>query len=331
MGAARDTPLLQIVRTAAVWLALAACPLFLDLWNLSQFAQLMSYGIFAMGLAFIWGQVGMLSFGQAIFFGAGGYVMAVVSKGMVPGLPDSGSLGLLGAMVIPGVIAFAFGQLLFRGAGLSGAYFAIVTLSAAVIVERAVSHMSWLGGFNGLLGIPPLQLGWGGWAVDLLDPVLAYYALLVAALAVYALLLWLERSRLGTVLRAVRDNDVRTGYFGYEVAQYKVFAFAVSGAVSGLAGALFVTQFGFASPALIGFALSTEVLIWVALGGKEVLLAGFLGALLVRTVEGILSEQLGQLWLLVLGVLFVVSVVFLPRGLLGWLLPLPAPRRTARD
>jgi branched-chain amino acid transport system permease protein/urea transport system permease protein len=97
--------------------------------------------------------------------------------------------------------------------------------------------------------------------------------------------------------------------------------------VAGLAGALFVTQFGFSSPALIGFPLSTEVLIWVALGGKEVLLAGCIGAIGVRCVESTLSEQLGTYWVLVLGILFVVSVILLPRGLLGWLLALPLPAR----
>jgi branched-chain amino acid transport system permease protein/urea transport system permease protein len=154
--------------------------------------------------------------------------------------------------------------------------------------------------------------------------------MLAAAAAVYLALLALERAPLGSVLRAVRDHEERTTYFGYDVAAYKRFAFTVSGGVAGLAGALFVTQFGFVSPALIGFSLSTEVLIWVALGGREVLLAAWLAAILVRTVEGILSEALGHYWLLALGLLFVLSVVCLPRGLLGWLLRLPVPARLAR-
>ena len=109
-----------------------------------------------------------------------------------------------------------------------------------------------------------------------------------------------------------------------------MFAFTLSGAIAGLAGALFVTEFGFVSPALIGFGLSTEVLIWVALGGRDVLLAAFIGAILVRSVESALSEALGSYWLLALGVLFVVSVVMLPRGLVGWFLQLPLPARMTR-
>jgi branched-chain amino acid transport system permease protein/urea transport system permease protein len=314
-----------LVATAAVWLALAALPAVVGTWQLVQLAQFMTYGIFAMSLAFIWGQAGLLCFGQAIFFGMGGYAMAVVTKGMLPGVPADSFLGLAAAVALPALAANLLGWLLFRGRGLSGAFFAIVTLSGAVIVERAVSHWRFLGGFNGLMGVPPL--GAGGY--DLLDPLSTYYAMFVAALAVYALLLWLERRQLGTVLRALRDSDERTAYFGFDITAYKTFAFTVSGGVAGLAGALFVTQFGFVSPALTGFALSTEVLIWVALGGKEVLLAGFVGAILVRAVEGLLSERLGTYWLLVLGLLFILSVIVLPRGLLGWLLRLPLPARLA--
>ena len=141
-------------------------------------------------------------------------------------------------------------------------------------------------------------------------------------LVVYLMLLVIERSPFGTVLRTIRGNEYRTGFFGYDVAEYKTVAFTVSGAVAGLAGALFTAQFGFVSPALIGFALSTEVLIWTAVGGR--------GALLVRSVEGVLSENLGNYWLLILGLLFVVTVVVAPRGLFGVVLSLPLPRRLTR-
>jgi hypothetical protein len=110
------------------------------------------------------------------------------------------------------------------------------------------------------LNVPPLRVGWGGVAAELVDPLPTYYVMLGAAAAVFAGLLWLDRSPLGTVFRGIRDNDERTAYFGYDVAAYKTFGFALSGAVAGLAGALFVTQLGFVSPALIGFPLSTEVL-----------------------------------------------------------------------
>ena len=320
-----------IALSVAVWAMLSALPAVLSEWRLSQLAQLMSYGIFAMSLSFVWGQAGLLCFGQAIFFGVGAYAMALITKGMIPGL-DGGTLtGLAAAALLPGVIAAVAGWLMFRGRGLSGAYFAIVTLAAAVITERAASHWKFIGGFNGLLDLPPLRYGFAAQHTDLLETVPVYYVMLTAAALVYALLLWLERSPLGTTLRAVRDNEQRTAYFGFDIAVYKTAGLALSACIAGFAGGLFVTQFGFVSPALIGVPLSTEVLIWTALGGREVLLAAFLGALLVRSVESALSDALGYYWLLALGMLFVASVVIFPRGLLGRVLWLPLPARLGKD
>jgi len=322
-----SSPRIGVATTIGVWVVLAAAPALLNEWRMSQLAQLVSYGIFAMSLSFVWGQTGLLCFGQAIFFGIGAYVMAMLTKGMLHGWPSGTGFGLLAASLVPGAVALAAGPLMFRGRGLSGAYFAIVTLAAAVIVERAASHWDWIGGFNGLLDVPPLRIAFGGRQVDLLDTVPVYYTLLAAAALVYAVLLSLERSPRGTVLRAIRDNETRTSYFGVDVARYKTLSFAVSGCVAGFSGALFATQFGFVSPALIGVPLSTEVLIWTALGGREVLLAAFLGALLVRSVESVLSGALGNYWLLALGALFVLTVVLFPAGLFGRVLALPLPKR----
>src|SRR2546425_8132973 len=139
-------PRVGIHLTVVVWLLLAACPLLVSEWRLSQLAQITSYGIFAMSLAFLWGQTGLLCFGQAIFFGVGAYVMALITKGMVSGVGDSTVIGLLAATLLAALVALAAGLLVFRGRGLSGAYFAIVTLAAAVIAERAASHSRFIGG-----------------------------------------------------------------------------------------------------------------------------------------------------------------------------------------
>ena len=315
--------------SAAVWVALAACPLVIDAWAASQLAQYMTYGLFAMSLAFIWGQGGILCFGHALFFGIGAYAMALVTLGRLPALGDSQGVGLLLAILVAAGVANLLGRLLFHGRGLSGAFFAIVTLCTAFIVEIAAQHWRFVGGFNGLIGVPPLAAPWRSGAHAWLGPVESFYAVFAIVLAVYLVLLAIERSPFGTVFRTIRDNEYRTGFFGYDVTEYKTVAFTVSGAVAGLAGALFTAQFGFVSPALIGFALSTEVLIWTAVGGRGVLLAAFLGAVLVRSVEGVLSENLGNYWLLILGLLFVVTVVVAPRGLFGVVLSLPLPRRLA--
>ncbi len=312
--------------TVLFWAALIASPLFLDGWNLGLLSQLMIYGIFALSLAFIWGQGGLLCFGQSLFFGLGAYAMALTTKDMIPGIPPTTLTGLGLAVILPALVAGLLGLALFKGRGLYGAYFGIVTLSAAVIAERLAINWSYIGGFNGLLDIPPLRVGWGSWQTELYDPLPFFFVVLVAALGIFLLLLRLERSAFGTVLRGIRDNETRATFLGFETAEYKAAAFAVSGAVAGLAGALFAVQFAFVSPAILGFALATEVLIWVALGGKSVLLAAFIGALAVKSVENVLSDTLGQYWLLVLGLLFVLAVVLMPRGLLAPLLRLPLPR-----
>src|SRR5207253_10581317 len=155
-----------------------------------QMAQVISYGILAMSLSFLWGQTGLLCFGQAIFFGVGAYAMAVTTTGLVPVAGGGAAIGLAAAVLLPALSALIGGSLMFRGRGLSGAYFAIVTLAAAVIAERVASHWDFIGGFNGLLDVPPLRYGFGRGRVELLATTPVYYAMLGAAGAVYGLPLW---------------------------------------------------------------------------------------------------------------------------------------------
>ena len=280
-----------------IWGGLLLAPVVLNGWALTQLGLYMSYGILAMALAFIWGQAGIMSFGQAIFFGLGGYCMGLVTLGRLPVLGDSTFIGLALCILLTFVVSFILGRLLFHGRGLAGAYFAIVTLCGAVVVEALAQQWSFIGGFDGLLGIPP----WVGFWHDDADPYLSttevYFLMLGVAFLVFLGLSFIIRSPIGTVLAAIRDNEERTAFFGYDIVRYKVGAFTISAVVSGVAGALFVKQFGFAAPSLIGLGLSTEVLIWVAVGGRNALLAAFLGALVVRSVEGALSERLGYYWI----------------------------------
>jgi branched-chain amino acid transport system permease protein/urea transport system permease protein len=223
------------------------------------------------------------------------------------------------------VAAFLVGLFLFGGRGLSGAHLAIVTLCAAVVIEIAARRWDFIGGFNGLLGVPPLVVPF-----EREDPFMTsvetYFLVLAFATAVYLLLLWISRSSFGTLLAAIRSNEDRTRFFGFAVARAKLAAFVLSGMIAALSGALFTAQFGFVSPPLIGFGLSTEVLIWVAVGGREVLLAALVGAILVRWVENLLSDTLGQYWLLTMGLIFVFVVIFAPRGVFGRILDLPNRR-----
>ena len=307
-------------RLDIAYLALAAGLLLLPTvasdWQLTQLAQLCCYGLLAISLGFIWGQAGLLCFGQSLFFGLGAYTMSLASLDMLPwprGLgPSWAALAL--ACLVPALAAQLLGRFLFHGRGLRGAYFAIVMLAMSLLAERLATSWDHVGGLNGLMNVPPF-VPWAG--LELLDPRQVWLAMVVAVLTVLLALEALCRSRAGIALRAIRDDEDRVALMGYDVARWKTSALTLSAAVAGLGGACFVSQFGFVSPAVIGFALSTEALIWVALGGRGLLLGAFLGALLIRWVEGALSEHLGAWWLLAVGGLFVLAVILFPRGLVA--------------
>jgi len=210
------------------------------------------------------------------------------------------------------LFAVVVGYFLFYGR-LSGPYLGIVTLAIAVIVERIAVDWYYIGGYNGLFSIPPLSIA----GYELIDPPALFYFVLAACTIVYLVLTHVVHSPFGTILRAIRDNEPRAESFGYNSAQHKIITFAIGASVAALSGALFAIVTEFVSPTLIGFSLSTEVLIWVALGGKEVILASFLGVLLVRTLETYLSELMAYYWVLFLGIFFVVAVIYFPKGIFG--------------
>lgn len=310
---------------SATLLGLVAFVLFLLLplvtasWVAADFGIYFAYAVFAVSLGFLWGHAGMLSLGHAVYFGIGAYAMSIVTLGMVPGLPDLKStwLGLVAAVVVPSLAAAIIGWFLFASRALRGAFLGIVTLALAVLVERLAINSDWLGGMNGLMSVPPINLGINGNGADLYDTTPVYYVMLAVLALVVAGMVWLQQRPFGLALAAVRENELRAATLGHNVARLKIGAFAIAGALAGLSGALFVVQFGFASPSLIGFALSADVLIWVALGGRDFLVAAALGAIAVRYLESRLSNALGATWPLALGALFMASVVLFPRGVFG--------------
>ncbi|MBN9008962.1 MAG: hypothetical protein J0H63_02095, partial [Rhizobiales bacterium] len=229
-------------------------------------------------------------------------------------------IGLVAAVIIPGLVAAVLGWFLFASRALRGAFLGIVTLALSVLAERLAINADWLGGMNGLMSVPPINLGLNGEGADLYDTIPVYYVMLAVLAVVVAGMTWIQHRPFGLALAAVRENELRAATLGHNVARLKIGALAVAGALAGLSGALFVVQFGFASPSLIGFALSADVLIWVALGGRDFLVAAALGAIVVRTLESRLSNALGATWPLAIGALFMVSVVLFPRGVFGELI-----------
>lgn len=293
-------------------------PLIGDDYLIVQLTQFVVYGIFAMSLSLVWGYAGILCFGHAVFFGLGAYTMALTTKGMIPGISGFMTASVMAiplAILVAAIFAAILGYFLFYGR-LSGPYLGIVTLAIAVIAERIAVKWYYIGGFNGLINVPPLSIA--GW--EIIDQNTLYYFIVAIGFGVYLFCDRIVRSPFGTILAAVRSNETRAEFFGYNIAHYKIIIFATGAAVAGLAGALFAAITEFVSPTMLGFGLSTEVLIWVALGGKEILLASFLGAMLVRMLEAFLSDLLTYYWILILGMFFVICVMFFPKGVFGNLL-----------
>jgi urea ABC transporter permease protein UrtC len=302
--------------------AFAALPLFSPDWAMADLAIYFAYALFAVSLAFAWGHVGLLSLGHAVYFGAGAYGMSIVTLGMVPGLPELRStwVGLAVAVLAGGLMAFLIGWFFFASRGLKGAFLGIVTLALAVVFERLAINSSWLGGLNGLMNVPPVTLGLNGDGPEIYDAQPVYALTLAVLAAVIAAMRRVTGSGFGLTLAAIRENELRVWTLGHDVKRLKMRAFALSGAIAGLAGALFVTQFGFVSPSLIGFSLSADVLIWVALGGRGHIVAAALGAIAVRALETRLSGLMGAAWPLAVGALFMLSVILFPNGLFGELI-----------
>jgi len=307
----------NIVRPVVLGL-LIIFPLIGDDYLIVQLTQFVVYGIFAMGLSLVWGYAGILCFGHAVFFGLGAYIMALTTKNMIPsiaGFMTASVMAVSLSVVVVALFAAILGYFLFYGR-LSGPYLGIVTLAIAVIAERIAVKWYYIGGFNGLINVPPLSIA--GW--EIIDQNALYYVIVAIGFGVYLFCDRIVRSPFGTILAAMRSNEARAEFFGYNIARYKIIIFALGAAVAGLAGALFAAVTEFVSPTMLGFGLSTEVLIWVALGGKEVLLASFLGAMLVRMLEAFLSDLLTYYWILILGMFFVICVIFFPKGVFGNLL-----------
>lgn len=319
-----------LVASIVVWVAFAIVPLILGEWELAMFGQTMVYGIAAMSLAFIWGQAGLLCFGQSVFFGTGAYIAGLGAKGMLPGLPELGWSVLPLAFLGSALFSALLGMALFFGRAIQNAYFGIVTIVLAIIAERIATNWAYLGGFNGLLDIPSLNWDMMGQNFDSADPMTGYILVLSLTFISFLFLFGIQQSKIGTVIRGISSNENRMANLGYNVGVWKTMAFSISGGIAGLAGALFALQFAFVSPAVIGFALSTEILIWAAVGGKAVLLAAMLGAILVKYIEYLMSDSIGQYWLLAIGIIFIIVVILFPQGLLGKLFRTNLPRRLRR-
>ncbi len=287
--------------------------------------QYMLFGVLALTLCLLWGFVGVVSFGQGAFFAIGAYALGITLQRM----EGAGSpwLGLLLACVIGAALAGVIGYFLFT-ADVRDSYFVLVTLAISTIVYVIANSQSDLtGGFNGMFVERVTFALPGGASLSLASDLAAYYTVFAFTLFAYVGFRVLQWSRFGRVLVGIRENEDRTRALGYNTALYKTCAFAVSGGVAGLAGALYATDAGFVSPSLGGVLFSTGVVVWVAVGGREYFIGALIGALVISVLSNTLNSLIPAYWQLLLGVLFVLVIVFFRRGLIGSALQLPGVLR----
>jgi len=336
-------------KQGAIGLALLAAlifvvlPLGVDIFRLNLVGKYLTYAFVAVSLVLLWGYGGILSLGQGIFFGLGGYGMAMFMKleasdpistkiQTTPGIPDfmdwnqiteipwfwepfnSLPLTIIAILVIPALFAYFIGFAMFKRR-VGGVYFAIITQAIALILSiLIVGQQGFTGGVNGITDLKTM-LGWDT-RTDSAKYILYYVngALLIGAILLSKYIL---NSKFGMLLLAMRDKEERVRFSGYDVSNFKIFIFCVAAMISAVGGAMFTLQVGFMSPSFVGIVPSIEMVIFCAVGGRMSLIGAVYGTLLVNYGKTVFSETYPELWLFLMGGLFIAVVMFFPNGLAG--------------
>ena len=264
------------------------------------------YSLVALSLDVMWGYTGILSIGHFAFFGVGAYAASLILTRVPAGVPGL-ALAALGGVGLATVFAFVVAMIFFTLR--LGDLFVLVTISLAIVLEKiAVDQTQLLGGINGIT-LPY-------WVVPE-NKILFFYLMVGVVLVLYLLLRRVVDSPFGKVLAAIKDQERRAQYLGYDTRTFKAVVFAMSAGVAGLAGVLHAVYTGFVSPPLFGFSLSFDAVIWTAIGGLGTLFGPIVGTFVVGLAQFYISGLLLDYWILVIGLLFIIVVIFLPRGLTG--------------
>ena len=334
----------QLTSLLVLTLVLAVVlPLALDIFRLNLVGKYLTYAFVAIGLVMVWGYGGVLSLGQGVFFGLGGYAMAMFLKleasdpittkiQSTPGIPDfmdwnqitalptfwlpfkSLPLTLIAIVAVPTLLAWIVSYAMFKRR-VGGVYFAIITQAVALILTvLIIGQQGYTGGVNGMTDLKTV-LGWDT-RTDSAKYILYY---LCVALLVASILLcrWIQTGKAGTLLLAMRDKEDRVRFSGYDVANFRIFTFCLAAALSGIGGALFSLQVGFMSPSFVGIVPSIEMVIYAAVGGRMSLVGAVYGTLLVNAGKTFFSESFPDLWLFLMAALFIGVTMAFPMGLAG--------------
>jgi urea transport system permease protein len=318
-------------------------PLTLDIFRLNLVGKYLTYAFVAIGLVMVWGYGGVLSLGQGVFFGLGGYAMAMFLKleasdpistkiQSTPGIPDfmdwnqitelpalwvpfkSLPFALAAVIVVPTLLAFVVSYAMFKRR-VGGVYFAIITQAVALILTvLIIGQQGYTGGVNGITDLKTL---WGWDTRTDGAKYILYYVCVALLVASIVLCRWIQVSKLGTLLLAMRDKEDRVRFSGYDVASFKIFTFCLAAALSGIGGALFTLQVGFMSPSFVGIVPSIEMVIYAAVGGRMSLVGAVYGTLLVNAAKTFFSESFPDMWLFLMAALFIGVTMAFPLGLAG--------------
>lgn len=318
-------------------------PLSLDIFRLNLVGKYLSYAFVAVGLVMVWGYGGVLSLGQGVFFGLGGYAMAMFLKleasdpistkiQSTPGIPDfmdwnqltalpalwvpfkSFPFAVAAVVLLPMALAWLISFGMFKRR-VGGVYFAIITQAVALIMTvLIIGQQGYTGGVNGMTDLKTL-LGWDT-RTDGAKYVL-YFVCVGLLIGAIVLCRWVQTSKLGTLLLAMRDKEDRVRFSGYDVSNFKVFTFCLAAGLSGIGGAMFTLQVGFMSPSFVGIVPSIEMVIFAAVGGRMSLVGAVYGALLVNAGKTLFSESFPDLWLFLMAALFIGVTMAFPMGLAG--------------
>ena len=329
----------QLLLWVVIIAAIVAAPAVLSEFRLNLLGRFLALAIVALGIDLIWGFTGLLSLGQGIFFALGGYAAAMYlqlssSGDLLNGIPEFFSLygvselpffwhpfaspwfTLVAIWLVPGLLAAVLGGLVFRNR-IKGVYFSILTQAALLVFYNFFNgQQKLINGTNGLQ-TPATKL-FGQYVGSELMQRWFFWVTAVLVIGVWAFLRWVVRGRFGDVLIAIRDDEPRLRFAGFNPTFFKTIVFGVAGALAGIGGALYTVQSGSASPQFMEVPMSIDMVIWVAVGGRGTLVGAILGAVVINYAQSLVSEVYPQSWLFVQGGLFILVVTVLPEGVIGW-------------
>ena len=310
-------------------------PFIVSVSRLKIIGKSLALGIVALGVDLSWGYTGLLSLGQGIFFTLGGYAIAMyLQLNSSDGLPNFFSLydverlpffwepfksayfTFFAIWLIPALLSCLLGFLVFRNR-IKGVYFSILTQAALLVFFNGINSQQKL--INGTNGLPTPNTKLFGYLVG--DPSTQKFFFYISAILLllsYLFCKWLVSKRFGRILQAIRDDEARVRFSGYNPVVYKTIIFTIAGVLAGISGALFTVQADLISPQYLLPPFSIEMVIWVAVGGRGTLVGAVFGAFFVRLFASLVSSAVPGAWLFIQGGLFILVVTVLPQGIVGW-------------